>query len=119
MLIIGGICCKYHFRRKRACRVKHVFVATKHVFCRDKSMLASRNVLSHQPYFLSRQIYACRDKRCALSRQTRVLSRQKLYLRQLPPVTGAWAASYDDALGPVVEVVYVSLQGLNEVYLRS
>ena len=33
--IIGGSCYKYHFCRDK----KHVFVASKHVFCRDKSML--------------------------------------------------------------------------------
>ena len=33
----------------------HVFVATKQVFCRDKSMLAATTVLS-------RQNYVCRDK---------------------------------------------------------
>ena len=34
--IIGGSCHKYNF-----CRDKHVFVATKHVFSHDKSMLAA------------------------------------------------------------------------------
>ena len=32
--IIGGNCRKYHFCRE----TNHVFVATKHVFCRDESM---------------------------------------------------------------------------------
>ena len=36
-------------------RDKHVFVATKHVFCRDKNMLVVIN-------FLSRQNYVSRDK---------------------------------------------------------
>ena len=48
-----------------------ILVATKHVFCRDKNMLAVTNVLS-------RQNYVCRDK-IFLSRQT---SRQKFCLRQ-------------------------------------
>ena len=35
--IIGGSCHKYHFLLwQKFCRDKHVFVATKHVFCRDK-----------------------------------------------------------------------------------
>ena len=44
-----------------------VFVATKHVFCRDKSMLAATKVLSGQ-------IRVCPDK-------TRLLSRQKYVCR--------------------------------------
>ena len=39
--IIGGSYHKYHF-----CRDKHVFIATKHVLCRDKSIL----ILSRQNY---------------------------------------------------------------------
>ena len=83
------------------CRDKHVFVATKHDFFRDKSMLAATKVLSRQNYdciifvatntclsrqtrvcrdkrmlaatkLLSRQVYFCRDKTRLLSRQTRV-----------------------------------------------
>ena len=63
--------------RQKFCRYKHVFVETKHVFCRDKSMLAVTKLLS-------RQNHVCRDKIC-LSRQaycfimfhfTRVLSQQ-------------------------------------------
>ena len=42
--IIGGSCHKYHF-----CRDKRLFVATKDVFCRDKSKLVATNVF-------------CRDK---------------------------------------------------------
>ena len=41
--ISSGSCHKYHF-----CRDTHVFVATKRVFCRDKSRLAAANVLSRQ-----------------------------------------------------------------------
>jgi len=59
-----------------------VFVATKHIFCHDKSMLAATKLLSRQNYVccdkiflsrrthvLSRQEYFCRDKTCLLSRQ--------------------------------------------------
>ena len=86
--IIGGSCLKYNFRHD-----KHVFVATKHVSCRDKSMLVTTKLLSwqnifchdkkyaccdkHDKYFvatkvLSQQAYFCRDKRCPLSQQTRI-----------------------------------------------
>ena len=50
------------------CLSQHVFVATKHVFCPDKSMLeATKLCLSQQKYVhaffsLSRQAYFCRDK---------------------------------------------------------
>ena len=54
-------------------------MATKHVFCRDKSMLAATNNLLRQTFvvtnnfvttkLLSRQAYFCRDKRHVLSRQ--------------------------------------------------
>ena len=67
--IIGGSCHKYHF-----CRDKQVFVKTKHIFCRNKSFVATI-------ICLSRQAYSCCDKR-------RVLSRQNLYLWQLPPLIG-------------------------------
>ena len=59
-----------------------MFVATKHVFCRDKRMLAvvykhvfvARNVLSGQAYFVS-------DKRRVLSQQTRVCrNKSKLFV---------------------------------------
>ena len=86
-IIIGRSCQKYHFfvttslllsrqtntsfvatkvclsRQTRVCRDKPVFVATKHVFCRHKSMIVATKVLS---------------------RQTRV---DKWYLWQLPPMT--------------------------------
>ena len=75
-----------------------IFVATnttKHVFCRDKSMFVTTKVC------WSRQKYVGRDKTCrdkhnlvatkvyfmlCLSRQI-LLSRQKWYLWQLPPIT--------------------------------
>ena len=81
------------------------FYRDKHVFCRTKSIFSRRDnhnfvatkVLSRQAYFchdkqvssnnfvatkvLSRQAYFCRDKRRVLC-----LSRQKLYLWQLPPM---------------------------------
>ena len=64
-IIIGGSCHEYHF-----CRGKHVFVATKHVFCHDKSMLVAITFFSTK--------YICRDK--YLSRQT-LLSRQAYFCR--------------------------------------
>ena len=65
----------YHWRelpqesflsRQKSCGDKRVFVTTKHVFCRDKSMLV-----------LSWQNYVCRDKRRVLSRQKRVCREKK------------------------------------------
>ena len=66
----------------------------KYNFCRDKSMLVPTKPFLRQTHFLSRQIFAatninvlswqeyfCHDKR-------RVLSRQKRYLWQLPPMIG-------------------------------
>ena len=45
--ISGGSCRKYNFcRDKHVCHDKHVFVTTKHVFCCDKSMLATIKLLS-------------------------------------------------------------------------
>ena len=94
--IIGGSCHKYHF-----CRGKHTFVATNTClsrqntfFCRDKSMLAvtknvsRENCLSRQIatkiICLSRQKFY-RDKHIFVATDT-CLSRQKLYLWQLPPM---------------------------------
>ena len=59
------------------------FVTTK-IFLRDKHNFVATKLVSQHAYF-------CRDKRRVLSRQTRVsrdklLSRQKLYLWQLPPM---------------------------------
>jgi len=61
-LIIGGSCHKYQFvatkvltRQTRVCRDKHVFVMTKHVFCRDKSKFVATKLSSWQNY-------VCRDK---------------------------------------------------------
>ena len=51
-------------------RDKHVIVATKHVFCRDKSMLVATNII------LSWQ-NLCRDRRCVLLWQTQKLCRDK------------------------------------------
>ena len=42
-VIIGGSSHKYHFCRDK--HTKHVFVVTKHDFCRDKSMLLATKVL--------------------------------------------------------------------------
>ena len=89
--IIGGSCHKYHFCRDKYlfCRGKRTFVATKHVFRRDKSILVATNTClqfcrGKHTYVatkdvLSRQAYFCCYK-------TLVLSRQKWYLWQLPPI---------------------------------
>ena len=69
---------------------QHVFVATKHVFCRDKSIFVTTKVLSQQAY-------SCYNKRCVLLQQTCVfcdkhmfvvtkLLLQQKYLWQLPPM---------------------------------
>ena len=77
--IIGGSCYQYHFcrdksmfvarKKKKAwtyfCRDKHNFVATKDVFCRNKHVFVATNT-------------------CFIA--TKLLSRQKLYLWQLPPI---------------------------------
>ena len=84
--------------RKKFCRDKHTFVAIKDVFCRDDHVFVATEVclqwqlLSWQNcvccdkhvfvatnIILSWQAYFCRDKR-------RVLSQQKWYLWQLPPM---------------------------------
>ena len=54
--------------RQKICFNKHICVATKDVFCRDKSMLVATNI------FLSRQIFVVAK---ALSRQT-FFSRQNV-----------------------------------------
>ena len=92
LAIIGGSSTSIIFVATNT-RDKDVFVATKHVFCRDKNMLVATNFLSRQNYvcrdkdvfvvtkllsrqifvatnmLLSRQAYFCRDKRRALSRR--------------------------------------------------
>ena len=48
---IGGSRHKYHFcRGKTFCREKHVFVTTKHVFYRDKSILVTTKLLLRHNY---------------------------------------------------------------------
>ena len=52
--IIGGSCYKYHFCRDKSFVSTNRFVATKHVFCHDKSMLLLRqNYVCHDKIFLS------------------------------------------------------------------
>ena len=75
-------------RQNYICLVKHVFVATKHIFCRDKSMLVvcldkSMLVVCRDKYifvatklYLSGQTRFCRDR-------TRLLSRQKYTCRDI------------------------------------
>ena len=72
--------------RQKFCRDKHVFVATKHAFYRDKSTVASTKLL----YFvatnkLSLQKKKSRQKACFVATNM-CLSQQKLYLWQLPPM---------------------------------
>ena len=72
--------------RQIFCRNKHVFVETKHVFCRDKSMhVSTKHVFVATNIILSRQAYFCRDKHVFVATKVCLrLSRQKLYLWQLP-----------------------------------
>ena len=87
-------------RETRVCRDKHVYITTKHVFCRDKSMLVATKLhdkimfvmtkrLSRQTFVfvstkdVSRQAYFCRNKRrvCVFRNKsmlvaTKALSRQ-------------------------------------------
>ena len=80
MTIIGGSCNKYHF-----CRDKHTFVASKHVFCLDKSMLVATNSFCPDKYtFVATKDVFCRDKHMFVA--TKHLSRQNLYLWQLRPM---------------------------------
>ena len=94
-------------RQAYFCHDKHVFVATKHIFCHDKSMLlhtfvatkvlslqifvATNIILTRQAHLswqtrfcrdkthlLSQQKYACRDKK-KLSRQTQILVATKVW----------------------------------------
>ena len=62
--IIGGSCRKYHFfttkvlsQQTRVCRDKHVFITTKHVFCRDrdKSIFVALPLQKYVCIILSRQ----------------------------------------------------------------
>ena len=71
-IIIGGSCHKYNVCRDKSfvATNKHVLVATNHVFCRDKSMLAATKLLSHHNYI-------CHDKIC-LSRQ--IFSREHVFV---------------------------------------
>ena len=96
--ITGGRCHKYHFVATKS--DKHVFVATKHVFCHDRNMLVTtkyfycdKYLLKQKYVFVARKLYKyhscrnknvfvatnvilltyfCRDKTRILSRQTRV-----------------------------------------------
>ena len=68
----------YHWREN--CHKYHMLVATKHVFCHDKSMDATEvKTFVVTNICCDRLTCVCRDK-------TGLLSRQKLYLRQLLPV---------------------------------
>ena len=87
-------CHKYHF-----CCDKYVFVGTnmylttKHVFCRDKSMVAT--ILSQQKYVATKvsllQAYFCHNKRHVLLWQTRVCcDMTKLILVAAPTYNSFW-----------------------------
>ena len=98
--------------RQKFCRDKHVFVATKHVcvprkylsrqayfcrdkkrVCRDKSKLVVTKLLSRQKYICIRthtqKDVFCRDKLVFVANFCRntCLSRQKVYLWQIQPMT--------------------------------
>ena len=64
-LIIGGSCHKHSFCRDK----NHVFVATKHIFYRDKSMLLTTKLLTGQMFCCDKHVF---DTTKVLSRQTRV-----------------------------------------------
>jgi len=82
--------------RQTFCHTKHTFIVTKDVFCYlCKLCLSQQNVCHDKHVFVAtniillRQAYVCRDKRRVLcfSRQTFcLLSRQKWYLWQFPPM---------------------------------
>ena len=65
-------------RQKYACRDKHILSRLAY-FCREKHVFVASKIFFRTNIILSRQAYFCRDKRC-------ILSQQKLYLWQLPPV---------------------------------
>ena len=96
------------FCRQKSCRDKHVFVATKHVFCRDKSMLVRQNVcficlllsqrdktsfvetntcLSRQKYFVATNII-CYDK-CFVAADIHVFVATKRLSRQNDDTCGS------------------------------
>ena len=64
-LSLAGSAVSIIFVATKVCHDRHVFVATKPVFGRDKSMLAATKLLSGQNY-VCRQGYFCRDKRRVL-----------------------------------------------------
>ena len=79
VLSLAGAAISIIFVATKLCLSQQIFVATKVLsrqkyVCRDKRFVA--------PQVLSRQAYFCHDKR-------RVLSRQKWYLWQLPPMIGS------------------------------
>ena len=86
-LLRQNICRDKHFFVK-----KHVFVATKHVLSRKiklKNACRDKNILSRQSHVcFATNIILSRQNTCFLATCTRntCLSRQKLYLWQLPPM---------------------------------
>ena len=54
-MLVVFVVTKLLSRQAYFCHDKHVFVETKYVFCRDKSMLVATKLLSRQAYF-------CHDK---------------------------------------------------------
>ena len=69
------------------CHNKHVFVMTKHVFCHDKSMLVVPKIICCDKHnFVATSIFLLWQKTCPVFVATKLLSRQKWYLWQLPPV---------------------------------
>ena len=49
-------------RQTRDCRDNHVFVTTKHVFCRDKVMFVATNMCLSLQFFVVSTSFFCRDK---------------------------------------------------------
>ena len=64
-----------------------MFVATKHVFCRNKSMLAVTKLLSRQNCF-SRQNNFCRDKHVFVTTNILFLRRKYFYFSSLLKIMG-------------------------------
>ena len=88
-------------RQAYFCPEKHVFVATKLVFCLDKSMLVGTKHLSKKGVF-------CRDKHVYVA--TKLLLRQRFYFWQLPPMILDRRVVPGWMLSEVVTVVAVVFQ---------
>ena len=93
---------KYLSQKTYVCHDKHMFVMTKDVFCRVKHVvvmtkvsLLGQNYVCHDKYL---SCLICHDRHDFVKTKdmfmTKVLSWQKWYLRQLPPVLTISCATY-------------------------